>query len=169
MWQYGRTPSYLHFLFVLYFVSIFCLVVLHMRSGIAVPIPSNGGGESCLNVRQDALFEYICWIRCKHESFSQRIPPPLPSLNESSEFASYPLKRNAQPTMHLGNSCYLASHNHRYAFKGHYFAGVPHHNQVGINCSDNNKASRSLNAIDKRIIMNVRARYAVTACFPDKH
>ena len=114
----------------------------------------------CLNtfVESDAIMSHF-----------QRIPPPLPSLNESSDFASYPLRRNAQPTMHLGNSCYLASHNHRYAFKGYYFAGVPHHNQVGINCSDNNKASRSLNAIDKRIIMNVSARYAVTACFPDKH
>ena len=112
----------------------------------------------CLNtfVESDAIMSHF-----------QRIPPPLPSLNESSDFASYPLRRNAQPTMHLGNSCYLASHNHRYAFKGYYFAGVPHHYQVGINCGAIDEASRSLKAIDNSVIIDFRDKNAVIARFRD--
>ena len=38
--------------------------------------------------------------------------------------------------------------------KGYYFEGVPHHNQVGINCGAIDEASRSLKAIDKRVIID---------------
>ena len=44
---------------------VFCVHFLPGRLAqavglIALPIPSNAGGESNLNDRQDALFEYIC-------------------------------------------------------------------------------------------------------------
>ena len=53
--------------------------------------------------------------------------------------------------------------------KGYYFEGVPHHNQVGINCGAIDEASRSLKAIDNRVITDFLGKNAVIALFCDKN
>ena len=53
--------------------------------------------------------------------------------------------------------------------KGYYFDGVPHHYQVGINCGAIDEASRSLKAIDNRVIIDFLDKNAVTALFRNKN
>ena len=53
--------------------------------------------------------------------------------------------------------------------KGYYFEGVPHHNQVGINCGAIDEASKSSKALDERVIQEFLIQNAVIAHFHDKH
>ena len=53
-------------------------------------------------------------------------------------------------------------------YKGYYFARVPDH-QVEINCGAIDEASRSLKAIDNRVIIDFLGKNAVIALFCDKN
>ena len=168
MWQYGRTPSYLHFLFLLYFASIFFPGRLAYAVGHSIANSIKWRGW-VMSQCSPGCFVWIHLLNPMQAWVIFSTDTPTTAFVGWIRLCLFSTQTECSVHQAPGEfliPCFTRSF---ICIKGIFFAGVPHHYQVGINCGAIHEASRSLKAIDKRVIIDFCDKNVVIARFCDKN